>query len=464
MLTKKEVITVFMLMFCLGFLQIIFPYKIEGTTNNDINLQYRYNTTSNAVTIIATAKTEFKNTKPTWTLSEDKKTYRKTYFTNQTYNTIFVLKNGSSENILLDIKQIDETGPNINVQYIYDDTNDVVTVKLNSNEVMSDTKPTWNLSNDKFTYTKRYYKNESYYTEVKDKYGNASMVKLNISQINGPIISTQYQYDSKTNIVNVTMKSNKVLSDTKPTWNLSKDKLTYTKQYNKNEQYYTNVTDIYGNTVKVKINVTQIKSNRLNGIDVSLYQGNIDWAKVKKSGIDFAMIRLGYRGYGESGSLVEDSMFLKNIKGASSNNIDIGVYFYTQAITETEAKEEAKFVLNTINKYNAKIKYPITIDTEMSPVGTGRADNLSVSKRTLIIKAFCNTIDNAGYVPMIYANKYWLNNNLDMSQLSKYDVWLAHYTTSTDYKGKYTMWQYTDKGVVSGITGNVDKSYCYKEY
>ena len=160
-------------------------------------------------------------------------------------------------------------------------------------------------------------------------------------------------------------------------------------------------------------------------------------------------------------------MFSKNVLGAIANKIDVGIYFYTQAITIDEAKEEARFVLNLIKKYGIKLTYPIAIDTELSnanPQYSGRADNLSKQERTKIVKAFCDTIKNAGYIPMIYANKYWLNDNLDMSKLSSYDIWLAHYTEKTDYKGNYTMWQYTSTGKVDGISGNVDKSYCYKKY
>ena len=201
------------------------------------------------------------------------------------------------------------------------------------------------------------------------------------------------------------------------------------------------------------------------GIDVSTYQSTINWPKVKQDGVDFAMIRVGFRGYGQTGSLVEDAQFKNNITGATNSGIQVGLYFFTQAITEQEAIEEANFVLARIAGY--PITYPIAIDTEWSshPNQQGRADSLSKAQRTKIVKAFCETIKQAGYEPMIYANKYWLKDQLDLNQLEDYAIWLAHYTGATqddplakpsDYDGKYIMWQYTDKGTVDGIIGNTD--------
>ena len=228
--------------------------------------------------------------------------------------------------------------------------------------------------------------------------------------------------------------------------------------------------------IEIKI-VDKIEEVTKKGIDVSTYQGTIDWKKVKEDGVDFAMIRAGIRGYGVSsdgiqGKLVQDARYVENMKGAINNGIEVGVYFFTQAINEKEAIEEANFVLGLVKNY--KITYPIAIDTELSthPTGNGRADNLSVEQRTKVIKAFCETIEEAGYEPMIYANKWWLKDNLDMSKLSNYSIWLAHYTGATqddpfakpsDYTGKYIMWQYTDKGTVDGIIGNVDMNVGYKE-
>lgn len=206
------------------------------------------------------------------------------------------------------------------------------------------------------------------------------------------------------------------------------------------------------------------------GIDVSKHNGNIDWAKVKESGVNFAIVRVGNRGYGAEGNLVTDPKFVDNMKGAISNGIDVGVYFYSQAITEAEAIEEADMTLKLIkeNGFEGKIKYPIIIDTEKSG---GRADSLSKEARTAVVKAFCERVKKSGYEPMIYANKDWLLNNLNMNQLESYDVWVAHYNNTTDpiknptdYKGKYQIWQYTSTGKINGISGDVDLNIGYKKY
>ncbi len=206
------------------------------------------------------------------------------------------------------------------------------------------------------------------------------------------------------------------------------------------------------------------------GIDVSRYQGVIDWNKVKKDGIDYAMIRAGFRGYGESGSLNEDTMFEQNVKGARAAGLDVGVYFFSQAKNMEEGIKEAEYTISLIRKFD--ITYPVAFDTEesSSPTNTGRADNISVQDRTDATKGFCSTIENAGYKTLIYANPYWLKNNLDLSQLSQYKIWLANYTGATqedplkrpsNYQGDYVMWQYTDSGTVKGIDGSVDCNIYY---
>ena len=195
-----------------------------------------------------------------------------------------------------------------------------------------------------------------------------------------------------------------------------------------------------------------------HGIDVSSYQGNIDWKQVKESGIDFAMIRVGYRGWG-TGKIVYDNNYYYNIENALKNNIECGVYFFSQAVNESEAIEEADFVINAIKQYN--ITYPVVIDSEYATSSKiGRADKLSVDDRTKVCRAFCDRIQQNGLTGMIYASKFWFYVNLDMHALCDYKIWLAHYTDSvnnkTDYKGNYDIWQYTNKGVIPGINGNVD--------
>lgn len=223
--------------------------------------------------------------------------------------------------------------------------------------------------------------------------------------------------------------------------------------------------------IEIKLKKKEETKHLAYGIDVSKYQENIDWQAVKNDGIDFAMIRVGFRGY-EGATLNVDPFFHKNMEGAIKAGLDVGVYFFTQAINTKEAVEEAEFVLNLIKKY--KITYPVVIDTEYAnEQHTGRADGLSKDVRTSAVKVFCDTIKNKGYTPMIYGNKWWFMDMLDMSKLGNYDVWLAHYTGATqdspfdnmsDYNGNYTMWQYTDIGRVNGINTFVDCNIAFKKY
>lgn len=215
----------------------------------------------------------------------------------------------------------------------------------------------------------------------------------------------------------------------------------------------------------------KLYKNQYKGIDVSQFNGNIDWKKVKQSGVDFVILRVGVRGY-ETGKIVFDTKFKENADKAISNGISIGAYFVTQATNYAEGKEEANQALAKIKESNVKIIYPIVVDIEWAggeEGNKGRADYISVAQRTEAARGFCETIKNAGYTPMIYANKYWLTTFLDMSKLSSFDVWLAHYvsgapTKTSDYKGKYVVWQYTSSGSVSGINGNVDIDISYKLY
>ena len=193
------------------------------------------------------------------------------------------------------------------------------------------------------------------------------------------------------------------------------------------------------------------------GIDVSKWQGNIDWDKVKASGVEFVMIRAGYRG-SKTGALVEDPNFLVNIRGAKQAGLKVGVYFFTQAINEVEAVEEASMVITLCEGYD--LDYPVIIDSEGAG-GEGRADALDVATRTKVCAAFCETIKNAGYDPGVYASRSWYNANLEVKELSKYRIWLAEYRSTPLYTGYYDMWQYTSKGKVDGIEGNVDLNISY---
>lgn len=212
------------------------------------------------------------------------------------------------------------------------------------------------------------------------------------------------------------------------------------------------------------------------GIDVSKYQGEINWSKVKSAGYTFAIIRVGYRGYGTAGTLALDTMAAENINGALKAGIEVGVYFYSQATSTAEAKEEANYVLNFLstNNYTKEdITLPIVIDYEFASDGglTGRlykyykslSSSSWKSNSTSIVMKFCSTVEAAGYQGMVYASKSMLES-MNASKISaSYPVWLAHYTTSTSYAGDYSYWQYTSKGAVSGISGNVDLDFRYVE-
>ena len=192
------------------------------------------------------------------------------------------------------------------------------------------------------------------------------------------------------------------------------------------------------------------------GIDVSKYQPSINWAAVKSSGVDYVIIRCGYRG-SSTGALIEDPYFKSHIKGAKAAGLKVGVYFFTTALTEAEAVEEASMCAYLCNGYG--LDFPIFMDCESSP--RDGYNGMSASQRTAIIKAFCNTVRSAGYSAGVYANKTWLSSYMKAGELSGYKIWLAQYNSAPTYSGKYDMWQYTSKGSVNGISGYVDMNKCY---
>lgn len=202
------------------------------------------------------------------------------------------------------------------------------------------------------------------------------------------------------------------------------------------------------------------EENALLGIDVSKWNKEINWKKVKEDGIEFVIIRCGYRG-SSTGALVEDPYFQKNIEGAEEAGLKIGLYFFTQAVNEVEAVEEASMVLMLARSH--RLAYPLYIDTEGAG-GNGRADKLDKEMRTRVVKAFCETIENSGFNAGIYASKNWYEHNLDMESLTGYQNWLAQYSSKPSYGGEYSMWQYTSAGSVEGIEGRVDLNLSYMAY
>lgn len=207
------------------------------------------------------------------------------------------------------------------------------------------------------------------------------------------------------------------------------------------------------------------------GIDVSKHNGYINWNKVKAAGVDFAIIRVGFRGYGGSGSLNKDVRFDENMKGAIDAGLQVGVYFYSQAVTPAEAKEEAEYSIKYASKYNFSL--PIFYDYEFADVSSGRLDKawhdkkLNKSKMTDNALAFCDTVKKAGYDAMVYANKSFLTNCVSHKTITDagYGLWLAHYNNKTDFSGDFTIWQYSSHGRVSGCkddnNGYVDSNFMY---
>lgn len=193
------------------------------------------------------------------------------------------------------------------------------------------------------------------------------------------------------------------------------------------------------------------------GIDVSKWNKEIDWKKVKAAGVDFAIIRCGYRG-SSTGALVEDPYFRKNIEGAAREGIKVGIYFFTQAVNTVEAVEEASMVLTLCKGY--ELAFPIFIDTEGAG-GKGRADELDREIRTQVCKAFCETIENSGFNAGVYASRSWFGSNVDASVLESHYIWLAQYRRTPTYDGSYDLWQYTSSGSVDGIEGRVDLNISY---
>ena len=198
------------------------------------------------------------------------------------------------------------------------------------------------------------------------------------------------------------------------------------------------------------------------GIDVSKHQGNIDWTKVAADGVEFAFIRVGLRGYGTEGKLVEDEYFEQNVKGALQAGIKVGVYFYSQAITDEELLEEANLVLEKVKPYN--IELPIVFDVEKVSGGKGRANELSVEERTRLTALFCQTIQDAGYKPMIYHNMEMGTLMLDLGQLEQYDKWFAYYNDDLYYPYAYKVRQYSEKGAVDGINEEVDLNIWFGDF
>lgn len=199
----------------------------------------------------------------------------------------------------------------------------------------------------------------------------------------------------------------------------------------------------------------------LLGIDVSSYQGAVNWKRVKAAGVDYAMIRVGYRGYG-TGSIRLDDRYEANISGAIAAGIPVGVYFYSQAVSVEEAEEEAAFVLEKLRGYD--VAYPVVFDMEEIEQDDARTDALTKPERTDITIAFCEKIKAAGYTPMVYGNIRWMILHLELERLEAYDKWFAQYFKQPFFPYAFSMWQYTARGQIDGIEGPVDLNLGLVDY
>lgn len=200
----------------------------------------------------------------------------------------------------------------------------------------------------------------------------------------------------------------------------------------------------------------------LQGIDVSSHQKEIDWNAVAASGIDFAMIRAGYRGYGEEGRLLPDERFHENMKGALEAGLDVGVYFFSQATTVWEAEEEARLLLEHLAGYD--ISYPVVFDWERIGSGNARTDEVVGKSIGLMARTFCSLVADAGYTPGVYFNQNLGYLSLDLAELDNCVFWLAEYDAKPDFYYHADLWQYSSKGTVPGISTPVDLNLSFRDF
>jgi len=201
------------------------------------------------------------------------------------------------------------------------------------------------------------------------------------------------------------------------------------------------------------------KSASTEGIDVSSYSGDIDWKKVMESGIDFAMIRVGGRGYGENGEMYTDERALEYINGAKAEGIKVGAYFFSQAISTEEAIEEADYVKTVLG--DIKLDYPVAYDWEIIKDDNARTDNVSANQATECARAFCDRVKELGYTPILYSPSRELYFKYDLSRLADIDIWYCEYANVPTFYYEFSMWQYSATGTIDGIEGAVDLNVCF---
>lgn len=199
------------------------------------------------------------------------------------------------------------------------------------------------------------------------------------------------------------------------------------------------------------------------GVDISKHTGKIYFPSLKAAGVDYVMIRLGSRGY-STGQISLDENFKENIEGAIEAQLDVGIYFYSQAISQDEAIQEANFVVQNLEPYRAKVKYPIAFNMGFVANDKSRIEGLSREDKTTVTTSFLEGIRAAGYVPMVYGDKEWLLKEVDLTKLQDFDVWLSQEEDIPDYPYLYSMWQYDTDGVLNGIDGGADMNICFVSY
>lgn len=439
----------------------IIPNIVQASNipETKITVEYKYKSDANTVIVTMTSNNKLLNNKTTWKISENQKQFTYEFEKNTTYNSTITDIYGRIIYVPLSITEIDENPAKITPEYKYKSETNTVIVTMTSNRKLLNNKTTWKISEDQKQFTYEFEKNTTYNSTITDIYGNTVYVPLKVTQIDqspAKIVPT-YKYKSETNTVEVTLTSDKRLLNNKTTWKLSDNQKIFTYEFDKNTTYNSKITDIYGNIIYVPLQVTQIKEFSSNiGIDVSHHNGKIDWEEVKKSGIGFAIIRVGY---GQDIQSQDDKMFKYNISECERLGIPYGVYLYSYALNVEHAKSEADHVLRLINGHNPEYGIWYDLEDDDYKIQNGMPSNETFVD---IAETFCEIIKSKGYNNVgIYGNIYWLNYIINSSRLDKYNKWVAQWSDKCTYEKNYIMWQYTDSGKVGGIEGNVDLNIYY---
>ena len=201
------------------------------------------------------------------------------------------------------------------------------------------------------------------------------------------------------------------------------------------------------------------KAASQEGVDISSFCGDIDWARVKEAGVDFAMVRIGGRSYGDKGDLYADDRALSYIEGARNAGIKVGGYFFSQATTNAEAEEEAEYAHSILG--DTKLDYPLAYDWEIIKDDSARTDSVTATQATECAVAFCEKAKSLGYTPMVYSASREFYFKYDLTRLKDYELWLAQYADLPGFYYRFSMWQYSDQGKVDGIEGTVDLNVCF---